>query len=327
MTSYTTDSCVRGYHVYKDVWTASIGELLTCQAEFGNVMDPYDVAVVSGSNITVGHVPRSISAVCYSFLRRHGTIGCEIIGPRRFSHDLPQGGLEIPCKLTFRGEEMYVTKLKTLLDKAPTLEPRAPSSKRKKTAESSEEPNSSKDSGVIVWLRFNNYYMTLLDKDVVSNGSMLNDAHINCAQELLRSQFPGIDGLISTLYQNKVPAKRIERGVQIIHDRGNHWIVASSICDANEVLIYDSIYSILDGETKKVVENLFEVSDTSRIRFVQIQKQVGGKDCGLFAIAIVVSLLLHVDLSVSSIRFNQSLMRPHLLKCYTSNKFSMFPSV
>ena len=60
---------------------------------------------------------------------------------------------------------------------------------------------------------------------------MLNDAHINCAQELLRSQFRGIDGLISTLYQNKVPAKRIERGVQIIHDRGNHWIVASSICD------------------------------------------------------------------------------------------------
>ena len=75
---------------------------------------------------------------------------------------------------------------------------------------------------------------------------------------------------------------------------------------------------------KKVVENLFKVSDTSRIRFVQMQKQVGGKDCGLFAIAIVVSLLLHVDLSVSSI---QSLMRPHLLKCYTSNKFSMFPSV
>ena len=74
MTDYTFDSYVRacGYYVYEDVWTAS----LACQAEFDNVVDPYAVAVVSSSNITVGHVPRAISSVCYTFLRRHGTIEC-----------------------------------------------------------------------------------------------------------------------------------------------------------------------------------------------------------------------------------------------------------
>ena len=53
----------------------------------------------------------------------------------------PRVALKFPVNSLSAGKEMYVTKLKTLLDKAPTLEPRAPSSKRKKTAESSEEPN------------------------------------------------------------------------------------------------------------------------------------------------------------------------------------------
>ncbi len=100
--SYTMDSCIRGYHVYKDVWTAPLGEVLTCQNEFGNVVDPYDVAIITSYNTTVGHVPRCISAVCH---RKDGSIQCEVTGARRHSLDLPQGGLEIPCKLTFSGEK------------------------------------------------------------------------------------------------------------------------------------------------------------------------------------------------------------------------------
>ena len=38
-------SCVRGYHVYKDVWTATIGEELVCRRERGNAHDIYVVAV------------------------------------------------------------------------------------------------------------------------------------------------------------------------------------------------------------------------------------------------------------------------------------------
>ena len=56
------------------------------------------VAVVK-ANITVGHVPRKISSVCSIFLRRGGSITCQVTGRRRFSEDLSQGGLEIPCVL------------------------------------------------------------------------------------------------------------------------------------------------------------------------------------------------------------------------------------
>jgi len=43
---FTIESCVRGYHVYKDIWEASVGEQLPCQCENGNRADPFDVVVV-----------------------------------------------------------------------------------------------------------------------------------------------------------------------------------------------------------------------------------------------------------------------------------------
>ena len=68
-----------------------------------NSKDPFAVAVVK-SQVAVGHIPRKISSICSMFLRHGGTICCRVTGSRRYSQDLPQGGLEIPCMLTFRGE-------------------------------------------------------------------------------------------------------------------------------------------------------------------------------------------------------------------------------
>ncbi len=61
---FAVDSCIRGYHIFKNIWPAPIGEVLQCQPELGNIHDPYCVAVVTVNNTTVGHVPRAISAVC-----------------------------------------------------------------------------------------------------------------------------------------------------------------------------------------------------------------------------------------------------------------------
>ena len=40
----------------KDIWTAPLGEILTCQNDFGNPTYPYAVAMMTASNITIGHV-------------------------------------------------------------------------------------------------------------------------------------------------------------------------------------------------------------------------------------------------------------------------------
>ena len=58
---------------------------------------------------------RTISAVCRSFLRREGSIVCQVTGSRRISTDLAQGGLEIPCVLTFIGPEKQILKVEKLM--------------------------------------------------------------------------------------------------------------------------------------------------------------------------------------------------------------------
>ena len=107
---------VCGYHVYRDIWVAAVGEELSCGRKTDNHWDPFAVAVAR-SGITVGHVPRKISSIWSMFLRRSGVIGCRVTGARRYSEDLPQGGLELPCVLTFRGPAKNVDKVEITLFK------------------------------------------------------------------------------------------------------------------------------------------------------------------------------------------------------------------
>ena len=36
--------CIRGYHVYKEIWEAAAGEVLVCEKEPHNALDRYDLA-------------------------------------------------------------------------------------------------------------------------------------------------------------------------------------------------------------------------------------------------------------------------------------------
>ena len=68
--------------------------------------------------------------------------------------------------------------------------------------------------------------------DIVK-GEMLSDIPINIAQSLLKKQFPGLNALQPTVYQQRSQTgeslKDEVNQMQIIHCRGNHWIVSSSI--------------------------------------------------------------------------------------------------
>lgn len=104
------------------MWTPYIRGALDCKPEFGNLFDTYAVTVVKeeeSSSITVGHVTWKISFVCHLFLRRGGHIVCTVNGQRRFSSDLAQRGLEVPCCYTFMGAMKEVEKVKKLIDLAP----------------------------------------------------------------------------------------------------------------------------------------------------------------------------------------------------------------
>ena len=84
--------------------------------------------------------------------------------------------------------------------------------------------------------------------------------------------------------------------------------------------MHDSIFSVVADATKKVIRNLFKVSE---IEVMKTQKQTGSQDCGLFAIAYATALLNGID--VSNITFAQSKMREHLLSCFVNNSVTPFP--
>ena len=94
MEEKSKEMCIRGFHVYKNVWDAVIGEELQCEREGQNTNDRYAVAV-KRNNVIVGQLPRKFSRLCALFLKRGGLLSCTVTGSRRYSADLQQGGLEI----------------------------------------------------------------------------------------------------------------------------------------------------------------------------------------------------------------------------------------
>ena len=108
-------SCVRGYHVYQNDWTPFLGEILQCSREESNVYDPFAIKVTKDGSI-VGHLPKKISSMCSLFIRMGGIIYCEVADlNRRYSRDLIQGSLEIPCIITLQGAMDLIDKASKLL--------------------------------------------------------------------------------------------------------------------------------------------------------------------------------------------------------------------
>ena len=87
------ESVLRGHHVYKHIWTPQIGEELVTEIEEDNYHDSYAVAVMLGG-ITVGHLPREMSRVCYPYSMVEKL--CRITAKRKRGK-----GLEVPCVYSF----------------------------------------------------------------------------------------------------------------------------------------------------------------------------------------------------------------------------------
>lgn len=109
------------------------------------------------------------------------------------------------------------------------------------------------------WLSFERCFLTSDDRQIILGGEMLNDKHISFAQALLKNQFSRIGGLASTLQlsHGKISHTGIANIIEIVHTRGDHWIVATSVGSENfgTVLIYDTLYEKLDGETERLLQH------------------------------------------------------------------------
>ena len=320
--------------------------MLTCRRETGNIEDPYAVAVIKDENdateAVVGHVPRRISTMCSMFLRRDGVIVCTVVGPKRYSADLVQGGMEIPCKYLFTGKEDIVGKLQKLLPpdmiqcaSKPAKHEYEKNMKRRKV-DDLDITVSDIDQEVCcnleneLWVKCGSYSLLFHDRNKLRDGNDLSDMHMNFGQMLIKQQYPNINGLKCTLQITKrsyryPDCERQGSFLQVIHTGGNHWVLASNVNDTvSEITVYDSLHNTVDKCTLDLLKHLLN-NVHIKVFAIQPQIQEGPHDCGLFALAFCTSLAAGEDLL--NIKFDQKRMRQHLEMCFENKQLTSFPKI
>ena len=97
--AYCFESVVSGHHIYKTIWTPSLGEILMVFPEPLSDHDRHAVCVKK-DDVIVGHVPREQGKTMWHFLMHGGQVSCEVTGRRKLGN-----GLEIPCTYKLTGRE------------------------------------------------------------------------------------------------------------------------------------------------------------------------------------------------------------------------------
>ena len=179
-----------------------------------------------------------------------------------------------------------------------------------------------------------NLQLSMAEKEVLTSGGLLTANHISAANILLKKQFPLQNGLKDTHY---LAAKHQWNSdpqdfVQIIFIAPGHWACLSNKFNSgNSVDLYDSMYNI-PSKTGTILKQacciMRSVSDgqsSLTINVIRVTPQVGGADCGLFAISMAHNLCSGVD--PFSQRPVQDKMRPifcSVSKSWKSHPFQMF---
>ena len=181
-------------------------------------------------------------SVPYVLLSKDGVIMCTVTGPRQYSADLAQGGMEVSCNYTFIGEDCTIQKVeKVLTSYTPAGSSQNAWTHLRLRLLSKMQGQTVQVYGYnVIGSRFQWKTETLWEMEMTL---LIN---INYSQHLLQKQFPGIGGLKSTLIITKQTYhydvskdKHLSRFLQIIHT-GNQ---ASNIGDViDKVTVYEQIH-------------------------------------------------------------------------------------
>ena len=168
-----------------------------------------------------------------------------------------------------------------------------------------------------------------------SDTEWLGDEHIDQVHALLRQQYADIDGLQPVCVFQAAGCQQIGQAggpfVQILNVAGNHWVTVTNIsAPSNTVKVYDSLYDKYPDENTlpifmRQLAALVAPDKLLKVRWMDVKKQVGGKDCGFFAIASAVHLCEGWLPELCD--WDQAAMRDHLRKCLQVGSMTSFPVV
>lgn len=169
--------------------------------------------------------------------------------------------------------------------------------------------------------------LKLSDRKEIENCQiMLSDRHIDAALILLKRHNPIVGGLQSVLLSNLATGYDYMTTESLqIHNNGElHWLTTSTVGHPGEVFLFDSLNREITDDLDKQIRSIYSCDQSKPIiKKIKIQKQVGGVDCGLFAIATATDIC-HFN-NPYEITYDQSKMRKHLIECFNNNLLTPFP--
>ena len=168
---------------------------------------------------------------------------------------------------------------------------------------------------------------------VVQAGLELTDEHMDHSSFLMKKQHPLVDGLQRMAVFESRQCQRVGtpqgKFVQVLLV-GSHWVTVSNVfCEnAGEIMVYDSFYSQVPASYKstfvaKICWMLHTPALHVTLMWPAVTKQMGNKDCGLFALANAVALCEGVR--PEECEWDQPRLRSHLISCFKRGQMSHFP--
>ena len=167
-----------------------------------------------------------------------------------------------------------------------------------------------------------NFGIQLLGSD--RSTERLSDNHIDYAQEILKQQFPSIFGLQSTLLVSAGCCSRYTMTkrslfLQIVYSkRRKHWIAVTARGEDSSVVVYDSVFSNIEDDTRKLCERWF---GPRKVELGSCAQQKGDIDCGVYAIGFCVAVAHNKEPFFSTV----SRLRQHIIECFEKLSFNPFP--
>ena len=131
----------------------------------------------------------------------------------------------------------------------------------------------------------------------ISNGEQLSDSHINAGNQLLRGQFPDLQGLTSPVLGQKLCFSNFdwalgyagESYLQVLHNGRDHWVTIEIVSE-EVVHIYDSLFK---KPNYFIIKQITLRSRCHQVKLIleKVQYQRNTVDCGVYAIAFLTDFM------------------------------------
>ena len=123
--------------------------------------------------------------------------------------------------------------------------------------------------------------------------------------------------------------RQLVEGPQILHVNGFHWVVAflrRSSSSTTYIDYADSLHGRKRRPNQDVKSLCQLLSPNATVnRPLRVQQQKGSVDCGLFAIANLITFCQLQGLDVTSASYTQQSMRKHSISCFRKKYMTAFP--